>query len=65
MASNGDSGVLVLILIFSVLSCCAGGLLQGAQSERTWRAEAIKHHAGHYDPETAKFVWNDEVKVEK
>ncbi len=27
-----------------------------------WKSEAIAHHAAHYDGQTGKFVWNDEVK---
>lgn len=38
------------------------GLFCVATTTNDFHSQAIKHHAAHYDPQTAEFRWNDEVK---
>ena len=46
------------IVTFSIVSFAAGCSV----SSGILKDGAIAHHAAHYDGQTGKFVWNDEVK---
>lgn len=48
------------LVIGIVLSSIVLPEIFGPQVRNDWEHDCVKHHAAHYDPQTATFKWNDE-----
>jgi len=46
--------------VFSV-GLLIGVLIGGLSTKSFWKDDCVAHHAAHYDSQTGKWQWNDEV----
>ena len=59
----GDKAMLTISALISgaIIGSIVGSAYGGEKIDSIYRAEAIAHHAAHYDTVTGKWQWNDEV----
>lgn len=53
-------GFIFSAIIAAGIAFFAGTFAEAYLERIKWKGEAVRHHAAHYDSQTAEFIWNDE-----